>query len=289
MALGSCIIDTVDLAAYGIFIERGGSDDFISFPDRRTPDQNDWAEFDGLDVDLTDCCFDAKSVKVNYVIVAETEATFKSHLNSFETLHFVPGLRNVFVKEFNKTFSLRFLGFPGYKHKGGLYNPRKKTGYITAEYSMDDPLQLFTPAVISPVSNRTNLAQISINGYDLSKFGVVVQDIYSTALQPYSAKSGMVRKIQSLNGLIADTGVAPKKTSRQIVIESTMLADTLNEFWTNYTALFNNLRISTAVQLGVTRTGAILNCYYSKMTNFKKEAPFSRKIKVSFNLILQEI
>lgn len=289
MALGSCIIDTVDLSAYGIFIERGGSDDFISFPDRRTPDQNDWPDEDGLDVDLTDCYFDAKRVRVNYVIIAETETVFKSHLNSFETLHFATGLRSVFVKEFNRTFSLRFVGFPNYAHKGGLFNPRKKIGRITAEYSMDDPLQLFTPSVIAPVSNRANLAQITLNGYDLSKFGIVVQDAYSTALMPKSAKRVLERKIQSVNGIISDTAVSPKKQARQIVIECTMLADTLTELWTNYTALFNNLRITTAVQLGVTRTGAILNCYYSKMTNFKKETPFSRKIKVSFNLVLQEI
>lgn len=289
MALSSCIIDTVDLTAYGIFIERGGSDDFLSFPDRRIPDQNDWAEYDGLDVDLADCYFDAKTVKVNYVIIADTEEAFISHLNSFETLHFLPGMRSVFVKEFNKTFSLRFLGFPDYKHKGGLYNPRKKIGRITAEYSMDDPLQLFTPAIVSPISIRANLAQISLNGYDLSKFGIVIQDAYSTALRPRSAKKVLERKIQNLSGTVADTVVSPKKSGRQMVIECTMLADTLNEFWTNYTALFNNLRVATAVQLGITRAGVVINCYYSKMTNFKKETPFSRKIKVSFNLILQEI
>lgn len=289
MALGSCKIDGTNLATLGIFIERGGSDDFLSFPDRRTPDQNDWEEHDGLDVDLSDCFFDAKRVKVNYVIIAENETTFKNNLNAFEALHFAPGLRQIFVREFNRTFSLRFVGFPNYKHKGGLFNPRKKIGKITVEYSMDNPLQLLTDAVNVPVSNRANLAQITLNSYDLSKFGIVVQDAYSTALRPRSAKSGLERKMQNLNGVIVDTGVSPKKQSRQIVIECAMLADTINEYFVNYNALFNNLRITTPVQLGITRAGTVLNCYYSKMTNFKKETPFGRKIKVSFNLVLQEI
>lgn len=288
MALGSCKIDGTDLATLGIFIERGGSDDFLSFPDRRTPDFNDWAEHDGLDVDLSDCIFDAKRVKVNYVIIAENETTFKNNLNAFETLHFAPGMRQIFVREFNRTFSLRFVGFPDYKHKGGLFNPRKKIGKITVEYSMDNPLQLFTDAVSAPVSNRANLAQITLNGYDLSKFGIVVREAYSTTLLPNSAKRWLERKIQNLNGVIVNTGVSPKKQSRQIVIECTMLADTLGEFWTNYTALFNNLRVAVPVQLGVTRSGKVF-CYYSKMTNLKKETPFGRKIKVSFNLVLQEI
>lgn len=286
---GSVKIDGTDLATLGIFIERGGSDDFISFPDRRTPDQNDWFEHDGLDVDLSDCFFDAKTVKVNYVITADNETTFKQRLNSFETLHFATGLRQIFVREFNRTFALRFIGFTDYTHKGGLFNPRKKIGKITAEYSMDNPLQFLAETPTAPTLSRLNLAQITLNGYDLSKFGIVVQDAYSTVLRPRSAKEGLVRKTQNVHGVSADTGTVTKKQARQIVIECTMLADTLAEFWTNYTALFNNVRKTTALQLGITRAGTVLNCYFAKMANFKKETPFGRKIKVSFNLILQEI
>jgi hypothetical protein len=286
---GSCIIDEIDVSTLGIFIERGGSDDFLSFPNRREPDQVDWPDEDGLDVDLTDCYFEAKQVKVNYAIVADNETTFKNNLNSFETLHFAPGYRQIYVKEFKKTFSLRFVGFSDYKHSGGLYKQAKKIGRITAEYSMDDPLQIFTDAINVPISTRGNLAQVTLNGYDLSKFGIVVQDIYSTALRPHSAKSVMERKTSNLNGVIADVGVMPKKRPREIEIQCTMLADSYSEFLTNYTALFNNLRIATAVEIGITRTGNIINCYYSKMTNFKKETPFSRKIKVSFTLTLKEI
>lgn len=286
---GSCIIDGVDISTLGMFIERGGSDDFLSFPNRREPDQVDWPDEDGLDVDLTDCYFEAKQVKVNYVIIAEDEVTFKNNLNTFETLHFAPGYRQIYVKEFNKTFSLRFIGFSDYKHSGGLYKQAKKIGKITAEYSMDDPLQIFTDAINTPISTREYLSYISINGYDLSRFGIVVQDVYSTALRPHSAKSVMERKISNLNGAIADVGVTPKTQPRTIEIQCTMLADSYSEFMTNYTALFNGLRITTPVQLGITRAGAVINCYYKKMTNYKKEAPFSRKVKVSFNLELQEI
>ncbi|SFL10157.1 hypothetical protein SAMN05216357_112131 [Porphyromonadaceae bacterium KH3CP3RA] len=289
MAIGSCIIDTVDLAAYGIFIERGGSDEFLSFPDRRTPDQNDWAEHDGLDVDLSDLSFEAKKVQVKYVIITDDETAFKQHLSSFETLHFAAGYRSVFVKEFNRTFQLRFTGFSNYSHKGGLYLQAKKTGRIAVEYSMDDPLQFFTPAIDTPITTRATLAQVTLNDIDLSRFGIVVRDIYSTALRPQSAKPVLERKINHITGLTADTGVIPKRQARTIEIQCTMVAGAIAEFMTNWNALFNNLRVTVPVQLGITRTGSVLNCYYSKMTNFKKETPFSRKVKVSFNLILQEI
>ena len=287
--IGSCKIDNTDLHALGIFIERGGSDDFISFPDRRAPDANSWAEYDGLDVDLSDCYFDAKTVIVNYIITADNETVFKQRLNSFEALHFATGLRQIFVKEFNRTFSLRFVGFTSYKHKGGLLNARKKIGKVSVEYSMDNPLQLFQGVSATPVSSRPALAQVTINGYDLSRFNIVVQDAYSTALLPKSAKRMLERKIESVNGTIADAAYAPRKEARQIAIDCTMLADSLTQFWTNYTALFNNMRIKSPLQLGVTRTGGVISCYYLKMMNFRKLAPFARKIKVSFSLILQEI
>lgn len=286
MAIGECIVDTVDLAAYGIFIERGGSDDFLSFPERRAPDFNDWAEYDGLDVDLTDLSFEAKKVQVKYVIVADDESTFKQHLNSFETLHFAPGHRSVFVREFNKTFQLRFIGFSDYRHKGGLYMPSKKSGRITAEYMMDDPLQLFTTAIDTPVSTRATPSRVTINNIDLSRFGIVVRDIYSTVLRPRSAKPVLERKINNVSGLIADTAVEPKKRPREIVIQCTMLADTLSELLTNMSALFANLNITTAVKLHAGGQG--IECYYTKMSGFKKDTPFSRKIKVSYNLHLQE-
>lgn len=287
--IGSSIINGVDLALYGTFIERGGSDDFLSFPDRREPDQNDWAEHDGLEVDLTDCYFNAKKVRVNYVITAQDSTTFQQYLNSIATLHQSPGLKQVNVREYNRTFEMRFIGFTDYKHKGGLFKPGMKTGKLTAEFMMDDPLQIFTPAVTAPISQRENLSQIKVNHFDLSEFGVVVREVYSSAIRPHSMKSILERNIHNVNGSITDQGAVPKKQALQITIDCTMLADTLNEFYVNWNALFNNMRVTVPIELQISQAAKRINCYYSKMTNFKKGAPFSRKVKVSFSLVFQEV
>jgi hypothetical protein len=226
------------LGTLGIFIERGGSDDFLSFPDRRTPDQNDWWEYDGLDVDLTDLSFDAKRVRVNYVVIALGEFAFNQRLKAFETLHFAPGYRQVLVREFNRTFLLRFVGFSNYAHTGGLANSRKKIGKITVDYMMDNPTQLFTPSVNTPVGTGGSSAQTQLNQIDLSRFGIAVQDVYSAALRPRSAKRTLEQR--GANGTIADVGVSPKKVARQITVECTMMADSLAEFYVNYAALWNN-------------------------------------------------
>lgn len=285
--IGSCIIDNVDIWAYGAFIERDGSNDFLSFPSRRTPDFNDWSEYDGLDVDLSDLSFEAKKVSVNYVILGDDETVFKQRLNAFRTLHFKAGYRNVYVREFNKTFKLRFVGFSKYRHQGGMVNNRSKRGYLTADYMMDDPLQMYSTAIDTPISQSKIRTYTKINQIGLSQFGIIVQDVYSTALRPASAKKVLERKSDHLDGMWADVGVQSKRASRQITIRCIMTATTLNEFYINYYALFKQMNSTAAIK--ITSANEVIDCYYSKMSNFKKEAPFKRKIKVTFELNFNEI
>jgi len=228
-------------------------------------------------------------VRVNYVIIADNEATFQQHLNAVATLHQSPGLKQVYVREYNRTFEMRFIGFTDYNHKGGLFKPGMKTGKLTAEFIMDDPLQIFTTAVDTPISQRENLSQIKVNNFDLSEFGIVVREVYSSAIRPHTVKDTLELRLHNVNGIIAHVPAEPKKQSRQITIDCTMLADTLNEFYVNWNALFNNMRVTVPIELQVSQAAKRIDCYYVKMTNFKKEAPFSRSVKVSFSLALQEV
>lgn len=284
--IGSCIIDNVDIWAYGAFIERDGSNDFLSFPTRRTPDFNDWSEYDGLEVDLSDLSFEAKKVSVNYVILGDDETVFKQRLNAFRTLHFKAGYRNVYVREFNKTFTLRFVGFSRYKHKGGMVNNRSKRGYLTADYIMDDPLQMYSTAIDTPISQSKIRTYTKINQIGLSQFGIIVQDVYSTALRPASAKKVLERKSDHLDGMWADVDEIASTQLHEVMIDCTMKANSVSELNTNLTALFNNMNITTPLTVDV--AGQRFACYYTKMSRFKKEAPFKRSVRVSFTLHLQE-
>lgn len=282
---GRCIINGTDISTLGMFIERNGSNDFLSFPDRRTPDYNDWAEHDGLDVDLTDLSFDAKKVTVNYVLIAQDETLFKQCLNSFETLHKTSDYLSIYVAEFNKAFQLRLTGFSKYDQKSGFTTPGKKTAKISVDYMMDDPLQVYTTAVSVPISSRVMSTHVKINSYDLSRFGIVVREVYSSAMIPRSGKAVLERKFDNLSGLIADTE-EPKTKPRQVEIQCTMLANTLAELMTNMSALWANMNTISPVRLHVFDEG--MQCYYTKMSRFEKDASFRRKITVSFNLHLQE-
>lgn len=285
--IGACTIDGTDIATLGMFIVKGGDTDFLSFPERKEPLTNDWFEEDGLDVDLSEVFFEAKKVSVKYYISAANATAFKQQLTAFETLHYQTGYRQIYIREFDKTFSLRFKEISDYKHSGGYVKSGKKFGFITVDYMMDDPLQVYNANLV-PVSNRAHLAQVKLNGYDFSKFGIVIQDAYSSTLRLRSPKLGLILAFERRTGLLSDMAYVPAKAGRQITIACTMLADTLAEFYSNYNALFNQLTKAGAIELELPTT-EVINCYYKRMDDFEKANAFNSFIKIKFNLILIEI
>lgn len=295
MSAGGCIIDGTDIDTLGMFIERDGSNDLLMFPVRRNPDVNDWNEEDGIEMDIAAPTFDAKKVTINYVMIADNYNLFKQRLRAFEQLHYQPGNRAIYIREFATTFILRFEGFSGYKHQGGYYNPSRKVAKIYVDYWMDDPLQMYTSAISAPVGPSVIRSHVVLSGRDLSAYGIVVNEIYSSALKPRSAKDILVRKVNIINGQEADkmeigqTGVfvEKKKKSRELSIDCTMTADTTNELMINMTALFGVMRSSTPISLKIAHES--LYCYYTKMSRFRKAAPFSRKVRVEFTLQLKEV
>ncbi|HLW09575.1 MAG TPA: hypothetical protein VKX35_04190 [Fermentimonas sp.] len=291
MTTGQCIIDGVDIASIGAFIERDGSNDLLMFPDRRKPDQNDWFESDGLEVDLSEVSFDAKKVAINYVIIADDYTQFKQRLNIFQNIHYKP-MMNIYIREYATTFNLRYIQSSDYRHSGGYFNARKKIGNVKMDYWMDDPMQLYTSAIASPVGDPSNITHVSIDNIDLSAYGITVTEAYSSVLRPRGVKEVLTSKINSVDGQVADNlqGIVgyPKRKANEVIIDCVMTAGSKNNLLINLNALFNVVRKINA-PLSLQLAGETINCYYSKMSQFRKLTPFSRKVRVEFKLHLQEI
>lgn len=283
---GACIIDGTDIATLGMFIVKGGDSDFLSFPERKDPPQNSWFEEDGLDVDLTDVYFEPKKVQIRYYISANDSTAFQARLNAFETLHYQVGYRQIYVREFDFTFSLRFVGVSDYKHSGGIVKSGKKSAFITLDYMMDNPLQLYNAGLI-PISVRQP-SHVLLNSIDFSAFGIVIQDIYSTALRMRIPKLGFALSFEKRTGLLSDTVFVPSKSGRKITVECTMLASSLGELKTNMNALFNQMTLAQALEIELPNT-TVINCYYKSTDNFIKEFAFNSLIKLKFNLQFVEV
>lgn len=286
MSKGSVIIDGVDIDELGMFILRGGDYDFLSMPARKEPEQEDWHEYDGVDTDLTEIYFNEKKITVGFHIRALTGDEFLYNLNRFHKLISAPGYRQIYSREFGKTFRLRYINCPAFAHKGGMYKPGTKRADINVEFSMDDPLQLFTGSGnMVPRNGRDGQTFVKINGRDLADFGIIVNQCYNTVLRLPAVKSPLTRSIGNRTGLLVYPLSKTTFETKQVVIDCTMTAGSRDDFYYNYEALFNSLTLKEAVQLS-TFAADDESCYYSAMQDFRKLQPFSSRIMVQFSLVL---
>lgn len=311
---GSCIIDGIDIAGLGMFILQGGDYDFLSFPERREPPQNDWHEMDGVDADLSEVYFKEKIVTVRFYIKANTGEEFIYNLNAFYELVSAPGHRQLYSREFGKTFLLRYVSCPAFAHTGGMYKAGTKRAEINVEFMMDDPLQIFAgseiyePSVFGSMlasednylitthdsyivelddASQYNSSYVSVNGYDLSEFGIIVNQCYNTVLRMPAAKKPLARSFDYRTGLMVYPSARRTFEKKQLIVDCSMRASSRAEFYYNYKALFNNLSAKGAV-----RISSVLGdtqCYYSAMQNFTKRRPFSSRVFVTFSLVFTVI
>lgn len=286
--IGSVIINGTDIADFGAMIIRGGDNDFLLMPERKVPPQNNWYEYDGLDVDLSEIYFNARNLSVGFYISARSSLEYQYNLNELYKL-ISAGYIDLYSREFDKTFNLRYINVPEYNHKGGFYKQGAKGGDFTIAFSMDAPTQLFTrPDILTPVSTmRYSPSGILLNDIDLADFGIIVNECYSSMLTLPAVKAPLTRSFAKRSGLLAYPSSTPTFEAKENVIKCTMAAPTRAEFYRNYDALFNNLcktgEISIESYLGVAA------CYYMKMEDFKKLGVFSGGVKVSFALRLMQI
>lgn len=286
MTNGSCIIDGVDLYDIGCFIAKGGDHDLLSFPERKEPTQVNWFERDGIDVDLSEIFFNDKKVSVKFYSYANSPEDFLFNLDSFYSLLMQPGYRTLVSRELDKTFTLRYLGCSDYEHHHGISFLGKKSAFVTIDFNMDNPLQIFSGSLV-PDINRSIQTHVKINGHDFSKFGITVRNVYATAFRAPNVKEGIVRSFERSNGIMADTAFTPRAKSKDIVIECTMMAPNRDSFYSNYSALFNQSTLLEPVTLTFTVGSTLV--YYSRMDSFTKIKSFSSGVHVTFNLVYKTI
>lgn len=311
---GSVIINGVDIADFGAFILRGGDHDILTMPARTEPKKNNWFEYNGLDVDLSEVFFNARTLPIQFYISADNVRDYEYKLSEFYRL-IAPGYISMYSREFDRTFKYRFLSVTEYNHKGGLYKPGDKRGAFTVSFAMDDPLQLFSdPTILQPrkfgsllatetaylltdsglfidlgdaLATDNHITRVSLNGIDFGAFGIIVNECYSSMLKLPALKAPLTRNFSRRSGLQAYTSQSPTFGAKELIINCTMRAASRAEFYWNYEALFNNLTKPEALQIDSYLGRA--NCYYSKMEDFKKLGIFSRGVLVSFTLKLIQI
>lgn len=206
-------VDDVD---FEISVLDGGLNDIVSFPNLKDVTKTDWAEHDGIEVDLSDPKLDSKKLKVKFL--GDVSKLLESISNgAYHTFEFSIGrwmLRLVSCSELNDNiFSL--------------------------EFADDFPLNDYS--YLAPSSNMISQRGYELDGIDLSNYGVAVLDGSDDEILKLPAvKPNLTVNVKNKSGVIYDSKIVKFK-EKDVKLKCLMLAKDLTEFWTNYNALLYNL------------------------------------------------
>jgi len=279
---GACTIEGVDISTLGVLIVRGGDHDLISFPQRKEPVLIDWPDEDGFEISDDDPVFDAKNITIKYYLKGD-ETTFLTRFDTFTNLHFQTSTPlSVYVREFDLTFTLRFVGISNLSINRGISTTGEKSAIIDIDYVMDDPLANVIEEQDTPTITRDYLTYVELNTVDLADFGIIVKSVYPAALKS-AVKPGIIFNSRYSNGQTVTFPSENKKQTAEIAVSCAMVCADRDEFMENWNALWNTVAVPS-LTIGLTAAGKSYAAYFSKMNGFSKR-PWTVRAYAEFELV----
>lgn len=268
---GLYFIDNIDIyLTYGAAILSGSYDSLFSYPKAKEPLQNDWFEYDGLDVDLTDRYFENIPVNIKFIIVSKNGISdLVSKRDGLVSLLNSSGYRSLRLGGYNVSFNIRYESSTS-SSVFGFDNNGLIGVEIEAQFIMDDPLQMFksTNGYAKYPSKFISSGNVFIDGINLKDYGMGVKGFSGSALSGDSMKDPLVLSFERLSGTISDCGVVPmKRKSKTIKLEIVALGDSIDKIISNYCSLFYDLKKSGHRVIYSNLIGKSFNCYYESQTD----------------------
>lgn len=137
-------INTKNLkTVFGIEIERHGLDDFLAFPKRKDSLKKDWSDQNGLEIDLAEPFFEARSFQLNCILKAEgatiqaTKDQFWNLYNGLFTEISALGTHQLYLASIDKTFTVFYVDQTGVSKIG--YEGQRMFIRFTLVFEETDP------------------------------------------------------------------------------------------------------------------------------------------------------
>lgn len=262
-------INGVDISSYNIHIARGGLDDFFLLPERDKVEINNWHECDGIEVDLESPIWvSPRKIMITYHLLGGNADQFVANLNSFRMLH-EPRIILFQDDAYKISVELEPIAFSDYRHKGGLEYRAPKTATIAVEYLLHRVEQLYNSDGSCQATSYPTY--VSIDNIDLSSYGMIVHEVYSSALLPLSYKGGNLRK----------------DTAKIIQIDCSVVASSMSDIWCSLSHIFS--LISQEHTLTIRLKDISYQCYYLKSESAKVTHFQYNSVVVSLKLFFQTL
>jgi len=102
-------------SVFGVFVEQGGLNDFLSFPKRKASQEHSWPEVNGKDIDLSHPTFEARQFALKCVLTASgaTEQlkndNFWQLYNGLFTELSGQGVHELYLAAIDKTYTVFYV------------------------------------------------------------------------------------------------------------------------------------------------------------------------------------
>ena len=256
---------------WGCTVLEGSLDDLFKYPKRKTVKYNNWAEVDGIDPNLSKVEFESRTIKLKFLLEADTLEGFWTRYRKFVADMSATGYR-VFCLVEGMTNRLRFSA--GSSHEQPIpFNAGEnlsvfELSFVEDEYTMDE---------LSPLGGIRLSGQYAINGVDFADYGIGSDDTQEGFMKYPTMKAPFT------DGRTVDLTVV-KTQHREITLSLWMIASSVAEFVNNYRAFFWQLAKEGTQSLYVETLGGTVSVYYSNCTSFTVDTWRSDEVCARFKV-----
>ena len=253
---------------FGVRLAKGAYVKLMQWAALKSPDTNDWAEEDGIEVDLTEPMLDTRNLTLNFAGVNQPdEAGMTSYDNFIDYLQINKAYFLFDFYEIGLQFTLRATD-----NSLSAYNG--KFQLFTVTFADDYPEKLieeFSEYPLMPIEKESGY---QIDGKDLCEFGVTI--LSGTRLSIEKApnfKKRLTWNYKNFAGAVYDD-FGSQTSSFDFVFKCILRAKTIQGLWTNYYGLLKQLSgiaydssgVGEEHRLYLVETDEMLPFYYKSQT-----------------------
>lgn len=222
-------VDGIDIyLEYGVYVPDNDWASLVAYPSLKTPDQNDWQEEDGIEVDLSAPVLDTREVRLSFLL-NDVYGSFSDFLalvsdGAFHTFD---------VVTIQRTFKLRLVS-QGKIECSDIF--RRETLVFADDY----PLDGYT--YVAPQSGLPSSDAYAVDDIPTTDYGMrVLAGTLAEVVKTPAVKTGLLRNINTQAGAIYDSGAQVFFKSKDVKLNCLFRAESLPELWRNYYAFLHDL------------------------------------------------
>lgn len=258
---GAFYIDGKDAYdTWKISVREGGYNQFISFPPMKDIESNDWAEYDGVEADLTSPLGDGRTFSMDFHCLG-TYADMKSFLSYLFTPY---GVNHVIyhILKGSEIGGKQVMARPLSLGSVDLGNMRPPM-LFSIDFA-DDSGFIYDDNILIPSPSSTT-SDFSIDGISFAAFGISKLEGTIDGIKDGSGiKDGLSINLIDEPGVMYDVNAFQKMKSKTIILICHMKAGSLSALWDNYLSLENLLFKPGERTIWIASLGESYVCHYSK-------------------------